>query len=123
MTESVRFYRDVLGMELLYGGEKGVLSAMAWLQQLRCTHVAPASDKNPAGKVEFGFTGIGLVHQQRIFCPGLSRRQCDLFHPRCIVLLEGNRVEILGVVRVYSLRSRACLYVAFASSRRLRSDL
>ena len=28
MTESVRFYRDVLGMELLYGGEGSAFSSL-----------------------------------------------------------------------------------------------
>src|ERR1039457_480174 len=46
-------------------------------------------------------SGISHVRQQRIIRFGLTRRLRDLlFHARCIVLQEGNRVEILGVVRV-----------------------
>ena len=35
MTNSVRFYRDVLGMEIIYGGEDGYFSSLRTKEPLK----------------------------------------------------------------------------------------
>ena len=52
MSTSVRFYRDVLGLQLKF--ESPGWSEFATGGTTLALH--PASDKNPAGKVELGFT-------------------------------------------------------------------
>ena len=52
MDKAVKFHRDVLGLNLKFEspGWIGFATGETTLA------VPPASDKNPAGKVEFGFT-------------------------------------------------------------------
>jgi len=52
MNKAVRFYRDILGLQLRF--ESPGWSEFATGETTLALH--PASDMNPAGKVEFGFT-------------------------------------------------------------------
>lgn len=52
MNKAVKFYRDTLGLQLRF--ESPGWSEFATGETTLALH--PASDKNPAGKVEFGFT-------------------------------------------------------------------
>ena len=52
MNKAVEFYRDTLGLPLRF--ESPSWSEFATGGTTLALH--PASDKNPAGKVEFGFT-------------------------------------------------------------------
>lgn len=52
MSKAVKFYRDTLGLPLRF--ESPSWSEFATGETTLALH--PASDKNPAGKVEFGFT-------------------------------------------------------------------
>src|SRR2546427_12064740 len=52
MEKAVKFHRDVLGLRLKF--ESPGWSEFATGETTLALH--PASDKNPAGKVEFGFT-------------------------------------------------------------------
>ena len=52
MNKAVKFYRDTLGLQLRF--ESPSWSEFATGETTLALH--PASDKNPAGKVEFGFT-------------------------------------------------------------------
>ena len=52
MDAAVQFYRDTLGLQLRF--ESPGWSEFATGETTLALH--PASDKNPAGKVEFGFT-------------------------------------------------------------------
>lgn len=52
MNKAVKFYRDTLGLPLRF--ESPSWSEFATGETTLALH--PASDKNPAGKVEFGFT-------------------------------------------------------------------
>ncbi len=52
MDKAVRFYRDVMGLPLKF--ESPGWSEFATGETALALH--PASDKNPAGKVELGFT-------------------------------------------------------------------
>ncbi len=52
MDKAVRFYRDVLGLRVKF--ESPAWSEFLTGQTTLALH--PASDKNPAGKVELGFT-------------------------------------------------------------------
>ncbi len=52
MNKAVRFYRDVLGLQLKF--ESPGWSEFVTGETTLALH--PASDKNPAGKVELGFT-------------------------------------------------------------------
>ena len=52
MDKAVKFHRDVLGLELKF--ESPGWSEFATGETTLALH--PASDKNPAGKVELGFT-------------------------------------------------------------------
>jgi predicted enzyme related to lactoylglutathione lyase len=52
MAKAVKFYRDVLGLQLSF--ESPGWSEFATGETILALH--PASDKNPAGSVELGFT-------------------------------------------------------------------
>ena len=52
MNKAVKFYRDTLGLQLRF--ESPGWSEFATGETTLALH--PASDKNPAGNVEFGFT-------------------------------------------------------------------
>ena len=52
MDKAVKFYRDVLGLNLKF--ESAGWSEFATGETTLALH--PASDKNPAGKIELGFT-------------------------------------------------------------------
>lgn len=52
MKKAVKFYRDVLGLQLKF--ESPGWSEFVTGETTLALH--PASDKNPAGKVELGFT-------------------------------------------------------------------
>ena len=52
MNKAVKFYRDTLGLQLRF--ESPGWSEFATGETTLALH--PASDKNPVGKVEFGFT-------------------------------------------------------------------
>jgi hypothetical protein len=52
MDKAVKFYRDVVGLKLKF--ESPGWSEFVTRETALALH--PASDKNPAGKVELGFT-------------------------------------------------------------------
>ena len=56
MNKAVKFYRDTLGLQLRF--ESPGWSEFATGETTLARH--PASDKNPAGKVEFGFTVVDV---------------------------------------------------------------
>ena len=56
MDKAVKFYRDTLGLQLRF--ESPGWSEFATGETTLALH--PASDKNPAGKVEFGFTVVDV---------------------------------------------------------------
>jgi catechol 2,3-dioxygenase-like lactoylglutathione lyase family enzyme len=56
MEKAVRFYRDALGLQLKF--ESPGWSEFVTGETTLALH--PASDKNPAGKVELGFTVVDV---------------------------------------------------------------
>jgi len=66
MTSSVRFYRDVLGMEIIYGGEDGYFSSHR-----------TKDEKGPILNLEQGRSGTGLGAADLLRCG----RGCNLGIP------------------------------------------
>ena len=62
MTESVRFYRDVLGMELLYGGEgTGFSSLRAKDAQSAILNLEQGKPMTPWGRLIFYVTDVDAL--------------------------------------------------------------
>ena len=72
MNKAVKFYRDTLGLQLRF--ESPGWSEFSTGETTLALH--PASDKNPAGKVELGFT----VAECRGFLPGHERKGRSVQH-------------------------------------------
>jgi|HubBroStandDraft_6_1064221.scaffolds.fasta_scaffold489056_2 catechol 2,3-dioxygenase-like lactoylglutathione lyase family enzyme len=60
LNKAVKFYRDTLGLQLRF--ESRGWSEFATGETTLALH--PASDRNPAGKVEFGFTVADVEHER-----------------------------------------------------------
>jgi len=72
MNKAVKFYRDTLGLQLRF--ESPSWSEFATGETTLALH--PASDQNPAGKVEFGFT----VADVEAFYRDMSDRHMSVPH-------------------------------------------
>jgi catechol 2,3-dioxygenase-like lactoylglutathione lyase family enzyme len=81
MNKAVKFYRDVLGLQLKF--ESPGWSEFVTGETTLALH--PASDKNPAGKVELGFT----VADVEAFYRDMSAKGfCSACHPRSRISVE-----------------------------------
>ena len=77
MDKAVKFYRDVLGLKVKF--ESPGWSEFVTGETTLALH--PASDKNPAGKVELGFT----VADVEVFYRDMSAKgvgQCSFLEPQ-----------------------------------------
>jgi catechol 2,3-dioxygenase-like lactoylglutathione lyase family enzyme len=80
MTESVRFYRDVLGMELLYGGEDtGFSSLRAKDAQSAILNLEQGDSVTHWGRLIFYVTDVDALWnhlKERGFNPEVPREAC-----------------------------------------------
>ena len=120
MDKAIKFHRDVLGLKLKF--ESPGWSEFLTGETTLALH--PASDKNPAGKVELGFT----VPDVETFSTGIcwARACCSACRQRsrisagCSRSLSIPRVHIAAwALRRHSSRSRELLHQARCCMRRI----
>src|SRR5438093_13473735 len=85
MNKAVKFHRDVLGLQLKF--ESPGWSEFVTGETILALH--PASDKNPAGKVELGFT----IAEVEVFYRDMSAKGVQFSMPPKKQYFRGERAQ------------------------------